>query len=103
MPFGEGDDLFWHNETLGVSLWKNPSNTTNIFEASLEGNVFFLQVYLEVGGDLGVSDPKGVSALHYACAGGALNTLDFLIKSSDSDVIDYQDHDGCSPLFYACR
>lgn len=57
---------YWRNEKLGVSSWKDPRRTTNLFqvgseaietgfwscEAALDGNLFFLQLYTEVGGFL---------------------------------------------------
>eukprot|EP00930_Biecheleria_cincta_P039780 TRINITY_DN27314_c0_g1_i1.p1 TRINITY_DN27314_c0_g1~~TRINITY_DN27314_c0_g1_i1.p1 ORF type:complete len:934 (+),score=208.20 TRINITY_DN27314_c0_g1_i1:69-2804(+) len=92
---------FWRNEMLRVSLWKDPRQTTNIFQAAMDGNLFFLQLYAEVDGQLDVQDPKGRSALHYASAGGATQSAVFLLQRHAE--VDRRDEAMSTPLIFACR
>lgn len=92
---------YWRNERLGVSSWKDPRRTTTLFQAALDGNTFFLQLYAEVGGDLDVVDGKGRTALHYNCAGGATQGLVYLVQRKAS--LDVPDATGSTPLHWACR
>mmetsp|Transcript_15785 Transcript_15785/g.43137 ORF Transcript_15785/g.43137 Transcript_15785/m.43137 type:complete len:627 (-) Transcript_15785:81-1961(-) len=99
---GEGEaGSYWRNELLGVSAWKDPRHTTNLFQAALDGNLFFLQLYAEVGGYLDAVDAKGRSALHYNCAGGSVQAVLFLLHSKAA--LDLPDHSGSTPLHWACR
>jgi len=92
---------FWRNELLRISLWKDPRPTTNIFQAALDGNLFFMQLYAEVEGQLDVVDHKGCSALHYSCAGGATTSATFLLQRSAE--VDRRDENEATPLIFACR
>jgi len=92
---------YWRNHLLGISLWKDPRTTTNIFQAALDGNLFFLQMYCEVDGDLDVLDARGRSALHYAAAGGAAMSALFLLQHRVE--VNLQDEDGATPLIFSCR
>ena len=40
------EEGFWRNDTVNLSLWNDPLDTTNVFKQSLEGNIFFLQLYI---------------------------------------------------------
>ncbi|CAE8650645.1 unnamed protein product, partial [Polarella glacialis] len=90
---------FWRNELLRLSLWKDPQQTTNIFQAALDGNLFFMQLYAEVEGHLDVVDPRGRSALHYACAGGATQSALFLLQRRAE--VDRRDETMATPLIFA--
>jgi len=92
---------FWRNDFLCISLWKDPRQTTNIFQAALDGNLFFLQLYAEVDGQLDVIDPKGRGALHYSCAGGATQSALFLLQRKAQ--VDRRDETASTPLMFACR
>lgn len=92
---------FWRNEQLRISLWKDPRQTSNIFQAALDGNLFFMQLYAEVDGQLEVVDPKGRSALHYSCAGGATQSALFLLQRQAE--VDRRDDGAATPLIFACR
>jgi len=92
---------FWRNELLRISLWKDPRQTTNIFQAALDGNLFFMQLYAEVDGQLDVVDPRGRSALHYSCAGGATQSALFLLQRQVE--VDSRDENAATPLIFACR
>lgn len=92
---------FWRNEQLRISLWKDPRQTTNIFQAALDGNLFFMQLYAEVDGQLDVVDPRGRSALHYSCAGGATQSALFLLQRQAE--VDRRDDGAATPLIFACR
>eukprot|EP00927_Polykrikos_kofoidii_P079685 TRINITY_DN76488_c0_g1_i1.p1 TRINITY_DN76488_c0_g1~~TRINITY_DN76488_c0_g1_i1.p1 ORF type:complete len:755 (+),score=133.15 TRINITY_DN76488_c0_g1_i1:78-2267(+) len=92
---------YWRNELLGVSAWKDPRHTTNLFQAALDGNLFFLQLYTEVGGYLDAVDAKGRAALHYNCAGGSMQAVLYLLQSRAS--MDMPDLAGSTPLHWACR
>lgn len=96
-----GKPKFWWNDLLHISLWKDPRQTTNIFQAALDGNSFFLQLYAEVDGQLDVIDPKGRGALHYACAGGATLSASFLLQRRAE--VDRRDETFSTPLLFACR
>ncbi|CAK0851453.1 unnamed protein product, partial [Prorocentrum cordatum] len=93
--------MFWRNELLRLSLWKDPRNTPSIFQAALDGNLFFMQLYAEVEGQLDVVDPAGLSALHYACAGGSMQSTIFLLQRQAE--LDKPDKTGATPLIFACR
>ncbi|CAK0840808.1 unnamed protein product [Prorocentrum cordatum] len=92
---------FWRNELLRLSLWKDPRPTTSIFQAALDGNLFFMQLYAEVEGRLDVVDPAGLSALHYACAGGSMQGALFLLQRQAE--VDLPDRTGATPLVVACK
>lgn len=92
---------FWRNELLGVSSWKDPRRSTNLFQAALDGNLFFLQLYTEVGGFLDAADAKGRTALHYNCAGGSTQAVLYLLQNSAN--VGAQDYSGSTPLHWACR
>lgn len=96
-----GTPKFWWNELLHISLWKDPRQTTNIFQAALDGNCFFLLLYAEVDGQLDVIDPRGRGALHYACAGGATQSALFLLQRRAE--VDKRDEAASTPLLFACR
>lgn len=92
---------YWRNELLGVSSWKDPRKTSSLFQAALDGNLFFLQLYAEVGGFLDAVDGKGRTALHYNSAGGSTQAVLFLLqRNARCDVPDRQ---GSTPLHWACR
>jgi len=97
----EAGGKFWRNELLGMSSWKDPSHATNLFQAALDGNLFFLQLYTEVGGFLDAVDPKGRTALHYNCASGSTAAVLHLLQRSASAHL--QDSTGSTPLHWACR
>lgn len=92
---------YWRNELLGVSSWKDPQKTTNIFQAALSGNLFFLQLYSEVGGFLDAADGKGRTALHYNCAGGSVQAVLHLLHSRAT--VDVLDQEGSVALHWGCR
>jgi len=96
-----GKPRFWRNDVLQISLCKDPRGTTNIFQAALDGNAFFLHLYAESEGDLDVVDPRGRSALHFACAGGATPCAVFLLQRMAN--INCREATGSTPLIHACR
>lgn len=92
---------YWRNDLLRISLWKDPRATTNIFQAALDGNIFFIKLYAEVEGQMNVVDPKGRSALHYASAGGATQSVGLLLQTRAE--VDRRDEANSTPLIFACR
>jgi len=94
-------DRYWRNELLGVSSWKDPRRTTDLFQAALDGNLFFLQLYAGFGGLLDAVDAKGRTALHYNCAGGSTQAVLYLLQNKAT--VDLPDQTGSSPLHWACR
>ena len=92
---------FWRNDLLRMSLWKNPQGTSNIFQAAMDGNLFFLQLYSQVNGDLDCVDHRACSALHYACAGGSAPSALFLLQGRA--MVDRPDINLTTPLMLACR
>jgi len=97
----EDGKRYWRNEKLGVSSWKDPRRTTNLFQAALDGNLFFLQLYTEVGGFLDAVDSKGRTALHYNCAGGSAQAVHYLLQHGAT--VDLLDRSGSTPLHWAAR
>lgn len=97
---GEGSK-YWRNDLLGVSSWRDPRYTTSLFQAALDGNLFFLQLYTEVGGFLDAADAKGRTALHYNCAGGGTQAVLYMLQNRAS--VDTPDQGGSTPLHWACR
>eukprot|EP00435_Cladocopium_sp_Y103_P031308 s27_g7.t3 len=92
---------FWRNDLLRISLWKDPRETSNIFQAAMDGNLFFLQLYSQVSGDLDCTDHRRCSALHYACAGGSAPSTLFLLQQRA--MVDRGDVTSTTPLMLACR
>jgi len=92
---------FWRNDLLRISLWKDPRETSNIFQAAMDGNLFFLQLYSQVSGDLDCTDHRKCSALHYACAGGSAPSTLFLLQQRA--MVDRGDVTSTTPLMLACR
>mmetsp|Transcript_9152 Transcript_9152/g.21980 ORF Transcript_9152/g.21980 Transcript_9152/m.21980 type:complete len:482 (+) Transcript_9152:46-1491(+) len=101
MQVEENGKKYWRNEKLGVSSWKDPRRTTNLFQAALDGNLFFLQLYAEVGGFLDAVDGKGRTALHYNCAGGSSQAVHYLLQHGAS--VRLPDLSGSTPLHWAAR
>lgn len=101
VPATEDGDEYWRNELLGLSSWTDPRGTTSLFQAALDGNLFFLQLYAEVGGFLDSVDASGRTALHYSCAGGSMHNVLHLLQGGAS--LDIQDQTGSTPLHWACR
>jgi hypothetical protein len=97
----ENCQTYWRNELLGVSSWKDPRHSTNLFQAALDGNLFFLQLYAEVGGCLDAVDAKGRTALHYNCTGGSAQAVFYLLQNKAT--ADATDQGGSTPLHWACR
>jgi len=97
----ETGSKYWRNDLLGMSTWKDPSHATNLFQAALDGNLFFLHLYTGVGGLLDAVDPKGRTALHYNCASGSTAAVLHLLQRSASAHL--QDSTGSTPLHWACR
>merc|ERR1712176_1665839 len=97
----ESGGRYWRNELLGVSSWKDPRRSTSLFQAALDGNLFFLQLYAEVGGFLDAVDAKGRTALHYNCAGGCTQAVLYLLQKKAN--VDLADPVGSTPLHWACR
>jgi len=98
-----GAERFWRNDVLRMSLRKDPRQTTNIFQAALDGNLFFLQLYAGVDGVFDVADPKGRQALHYCCAGGATECAMFLLQRRSQVNVDCLDKSSSTPLHSAAR
>lgn len=92
---------YWRNELLGVSAWRDPRHSTNLFQAALDENLFFLQLYTEVGGFLDACDAKGRTALHYNCAGGSTQAVAYLLQHKAS--VAAVDQVGSTPLHWASR
>jgi len=92
---------YWRNDLLGVSAWNDPRKTTNLFQAALDGDLFFLQLYAEVGGFLDAVDAKGRTALHYNCAGGSMQAVVYLLQRGAS--LEMPDRAGSTPLHWASR
>eukprot|EP00434_Breviolum_minutum_P010571 symbB.v1.2.009324.t1/scaffold588.1/size186386/1 len=92
---------FWRNDLLRISLWKDPRDTSNIFQAAMDGNLFFLQLYSQVNGDLDCTDHRRCSALHYACAGGSAPSTLFLLQQRA--MVDRRDVASTTPLMLTCR
>mmetsp|Transcript_25930 Transcript_25930/g.71355 ORF Transcript_25930/g.71355 Transcript_25930/m.71355 type:complete len:332 (+) Transcript_25930:1129-2124(+) len=99
---GDGSgNVYWRNELLGISSWKDPRHTTNLFQASVDGNLFFVQLYIYAGGRIDVTDSQGCTALHYACSSGTPQLALCLLQGKAA--VNSLDLTGCSPLHWACH
>jgi ankyrin repeat protein len=68
------------------------------------GNIAFLEIYLQVKGDLGIEDQRGRNALHHAVANGHQQVTTLLCEfGSMHNLIERADKNGCTPLFSAIR
>lgn len=92
---------FWRNDLLKISLWRDPRETSNIYQAAMDGNIFFLQLFSQVSGELDCVDHRGCSALHYAAAGGSAPSALFLLQRSA--MVDRTDITLTTPLMLTCR
>lgn len=92
---------YWHNALLQASVWRDPTQVTNIFQASKDNNIVFLQLYAHVDGDFDAADGKGRRALHYACASGSVQACQMLINFKAT--LDAPDNNRASPLLFAAR
>uniref|UniRef100_A0A0G4G5H2 WW domain-containing protein n=1 Tax=Chromera velia CCMP2878 TaxID=1169474 RepID=A0A0G4G5H2_9ALVE len=79
---GTAKAMGWYNRTLDVWVRceENPRTCVDVFRAALDGNIAFLQLYAEVGGDICVPDIEGRRPLHYAAAGGHLDSGLYLMS-----------------------
>jgi len=93
--------LYWHNAVLQTSVWRDPSTVTNVFQAAMDNNLAFLQLFADVGGDLNTADVKLRSPLHYACASGSREACQLLITSGAT--LDISDMNKATPLLFASR
>jgi len=97
----DGSGPLWTNEVLGLSSWKDPRRTTNLFKAAFDGNLWFLQLYNKAEGSLDIVDSKGRTAMHCTCAGGSIQAvLHLLANKANADALDLG---GSTPLHLACR
>jgi len=84
-----------------ASAWTDPRQATNVFQAALDGNVPFLQMYLAAGGSLAVADQARRSPVHFSAAGGHAEMTSLLLAGKAS--VDGPDEEANTPLFYACE
>jgi len=99
---GDGaGNVYWRNELLGISSWKDPRQATSLSQAAVDGNVFFLRLYAYASGDLDVVDVRRRTALHYAAAAGAPAAPLCLLDGRAS--VDCTDDTGSTALHWACR
>jgi len=92
---------YWHNALLKASVWRDPAQVTSIFQAAMDNNVVFLQLYAHVNGDFDAVDGKGRRALHYACASGSVQACQMIIHFKAT--LDAPDYNKSSPLLFAAR
>jgi ankyrin repeat protein len=91
----EDGRMFYHRS--GVSEW---GSITSVFEAAMSNDLVFLRSYHSARGDLGVTDPQsGMSAMHYAVAGGNLPAVQFLSTAMPRPHA--PDRNGVTPLMLA--
>lgn len=93
--------IFWRNKQLGASSCKDPRGISSLFEAVLDGQLFFIQLYCFAGGCPDATDTKGRTALHYSCGSGQAEAAMLLLQCKAS--VDVQDQGGSTPLHWACR
>jgi len=96
-----GDLLYWSNEQLGASCWKDPRHCASIHQAALDGNLAYLQLYLFANGSIDAVNSKGRSALHNACAAGQTEVITLLLSHQAN--VQLPDYGLSTPLHWACR
>jgi hypothetical protein len=84
-----------------MSSWVDPRHTANIFQAAVDVDRFFFELYLHAGGSLDLQDASGCTALHYACSVGSEHLLELLLQHGASTSV--SDAEGVTPLHWACR
>jgi len=92
---------YWWNEVSHMTSWTDPRCTVSIFQAALDGDLFFLQLYVGAGGSLSAVDASGCTSLHYACARGSEPVVQYLLQSKAPTTAG--DPLGATPLHWACR
>lgn len=92
---------YWFNELLQVSSWKDPRSIADIFQAVVEANVFFLQLYAFAQGSFNAVGEDGRTALHVAGASGSAYMAALLLQGKAT--VDLSDKEGCTALHLACR
>jgi len=93
--------MYWYNDMLKSSSWSDPRQSISVWMAAIEGNEFFLNLYLHSGGDLNVHDVDGRTALHMSCAHGMDKVTAVLLQGNAS--VNALDSTGGTPLHLACR
>lgn len=81
---GRVEDLIYHlKETGPVGVNPAPNSEKNrspLHLAAMEGRSQCVSVLYDAGARLDKSDADGMTALHYAAAGGYLNTVQLLVE-----------------------
>lgn len=93
--------LFGSNSETGIMQTMNPKTQTYIFEAAMVGNIAFLELYFEHGGNINLFDNKKRTPLHHACANGNLDFVNILIKFGAH--INKRDGGKLTPIFYTVK
>ncbi|CAI2387733.1 unnamed protein product [Moneuplotes crassus] len=92
---------FWKNLETEMTQSCNPFKKTYIFEAAMDNNLAFLELYCCYGGDINLTDNKKRTPLHHACANGNFPFVTMLIKLGAK--IDEDDYAMMTPIFYTVK
>ena len=80
---------------------KNNKGYTALHYASFRGNIFNINVLIENGGDINVTNSEGINLLHMAAQGNQPNSLIYLIEKYHLNIHNV-DMAGSTPLHWAC-
>jgi len=101
---GSTDSVFWYNAKANLSLWSDPTKICDVFEATLKGNVWFLHMYREFGGNLRTKHPTSeATVLHYAMSSGSAACVRYLLQHLPDGAVNDCDLEGNSALMYGVR
>ncbi|CAI2372915.1 unnamed protein product [Moneuplotes crassus] len=91
----------WRNINTDVTQTVDPFGKTYIFEAAVKGNLAFLELYCQYGGNINLFDKQKRTPLHHACANGNLSFIKSLISLGAH--INKRDNTKMTPIFHAVK
>ncbi|WP_080794501.1 ankyrin repeat domain-containing protein [Corynebacterium pacaense] len=79
---------------------RDEEDRTVLMRAAEAGNLLFVARLLDMGADSAITDPTGLTALHYAAIEGDDGIIEILIDAGAN--LDAPDDRDRTPLWYAC-
>lgn len=80
---------------------KSNKGFTALHYASYRGNIKIIKLLLENGADIYCKNKAGLNVMHMAAQGNKINSMYFFLKQYGLDI-NSNDHNGCTPLHWAC-